>query len=148
MQPSGNATCWLHIPERLHKGNLGYCIHIVSSLFRAPQGNVYQHLQRVGYDAVCTSIVVAAELRFGAKKRSVPVLTAWVEQILSSIDIVPLNLPTGQTYAEVRGYLERIGQPIRPNDLLIASHAHSLGLIAVTNNIRLLLYRQPLTNHL
>ncbi|MGB3917376.1 PIN domain-containing protein [Thiothrix litoralis] len=41
--------------------------NIISNLFREPQGNVYQHLQRVGENTVCTSIVVAAELRFGAK---------------------------------------------------------------------------------
>ncbi|WP_374212356.1 PIN domain-containing protein [Thiothrix subterranea] len=41
--------------------------NIISNLFREPQGNVYKHLQRVGEGAVCTSIIVAAELRFGAK---------------------------------------------------------------------------------
>lgn len=110
--------------------------NIISSLFREPQGSVYQHLQRVGEGAVCTSIVVAAELRFGAKKHNAPALTAWVEQILSSIDILPLDAPVDQTYAEIRAYLEHAGQPIGPNDLLIAAHAISLGLIAVTDNIR------------
>lgn len=110
--------------------------NIISSLFREPQGSVYQHLQRVGEGAVCTSIVVAAELRFGAKKRNAPILTAWVEQILSSIDILPLDAPVDQTYTEIRAYLEHAGQPIGSNDLLIAAHAISLGLIAVTDNIR------------
>lgn len=108
--------------------------NIISSLFREPQGNVYQHLLRVGEEAVCTSIVVAAELRFGAQKRNSPVLTTWVEQILSSIDILPLNIPADQTYAEIRAHLEHAGQVIGPNDLLIAAHALSLDLIAVTNN--------------
>lgn len=108
--------------------------NIISSLFREPQGKVYKHLQRVGEDAICTSIIVAAELRFGAQKRAAPVLVAWVEQILSSIDILPLDAPADQTYAEIRAYLERTGQVIGPNDLLIAAHALQLGLVVVTDN--------------
>lgn len=108
--------------------------NIISSLFRSPQGNVYQHLQRVGEASVCTSIVVAAELRFGAKKRNSALLSAWVEQILLSIDVLPFDAPNDQTYAEIRAYLERTGQIIGPNDLLIAAHALSLDLILVTDN--------------
>ncbi|WGZ95508.1 MAG: type II toxin-antitoxin system VapC family toxin [Candidatus Thiothrix putei] len=108
--------------------------NIISNLFREPQGNVYQHLQRVGEGAVCTSIIVAAELRFGAKKRNSPALTAWVEQILSMIDVLPFDAPADHAYAEVRAYLEAAGQIIDPNDLLIASHALHLGLVAVTDN--------------
>lgn len=95
--------------------------NIISNLFREPQGNVYQHLQRVGEEAVCTSIVVAAELRFGAKKRNSPVLSAWVEQILTMIDVLPFDVPADHAYAEIRAYLEAAGQIIGPNDLLIAA---------------------------
>jgi tRNA(fMet)-specific endonuclease VapC len=109
--------------------------NIISSLLREPQGHVFRHLQQAGEEAVCTSIVVAAELRFGAKKRNSPALTAWVEEILSRIEVLPLTTPAEHTYAEIRAYLERTGQIIGSNDLLIAAHALSLGWVAVTDNV-------------
>jgi tRNA(fMet)-specific endonuclease VapC len=40
--------------------------NIVSDLVRNPQGKVAQSIRKVGETQVCTSIVVAAELRYGA----------------------------------------------------------------------------------
>jgi predicted nucleic acid-binding protein len=37
--------------------------NIVSALVRNPNGNVAQHIRKVGEAQVCTSIIVAAELR-------------------------------------------------------------------------------------
>ncbi|HRJ53799.1 MAG TPA: type II toxin-antitoxin system VapC family toxin [Candidatus Thiothrix moscowensis] len=108
--------------------------NIISSLYRQPHGSVYQYLQQVGESAVCTSIVVAAELRFGAQKKNSANLTMWVEQILASLDVLPLDAPADHAYAEVRTCLERTGQMIGANDLLIAAHALSLGLVIVTDN--------------
>ena len=45
--------------------------NIVSDLVRNPQGRVAQRVREVGEGDVCTSIIVAAELRFGAAKRGV-----------------------------------------------------------------------------
>jgi tRNA(fMet)-specific endonuclease VapC len=39
-------------------------------------------------------------------------------------------------YGSIRAALERIGQPIGVNDLHIAAHARSHGLILVSNNLR------------
>lgn len=109
--------------------------NILSSLYCQPQGLVYQHLQRVGEASVCTSLIVAAELRFGAHKRGSAVLSAWVEQLLGAIDVLPLDAPVDQRYAEIRAHLERTGQMIGANDLWIAAHALQLDLVLVTDNI-------------
>ena len=50
--------------------------NIVSDLVRDPQGRVTQRIRKVGEAQVCTSIIVAAELRYGAPKRASPRLTA------------------------------------------------------------------------
>jgi tRNA(fMet)-specific endonuclease VapC len=42
--------------------------NILSDLVRHPQGRVFQHIATVGEDSVCTSIIVACELRFGVVK--------------------------------------------------------------------------------
>ena len=50
--------------------------NIVSDLIRNPQGRVAAHIKRVGEAQVCTSIIVAAELRYGATKKGSPRLTS------------------------------------------------------------------------
>ena len=90
----------------------------------------------VGEQQVCTSIIVAAELRFGALKKNSPRLTAQLEAILNAIKVLPLGPPVDIVYGELRATLERGGQPIGANDLLIAAHALSLGYTVVTDNER------------
>lgn len=46
--------------------------NIVSDLIRNPQGTVAQHIRKVGEEQVCTSVIVAAELRYGAAKKGFP----------------------------------------------------------------------------
>lgn len=106
----------------------------VSHLIRAPQGIIRDRIAEVGEDAVCLSIVVAAELRFGAAKRKSQPLERRVEAILSAIPVLPLEAPVDAHYAEIRAELEAAGRPIGPNDLIIAAHARALGLTLVTHN--------------
>lgn len=109
---------------------------IVSDLVRRPAGPIAAKIAAVGEDAVLTSIVVAAEMRYGAAKKNSPRLTAQVEAVLSAIDVAALEPPCDLNYARVRTTLEAAGTPIGANDLLIASHALCLGCILVTDNER------------
>lgn len=109
--------------------------NILSDLVRQPQGRVARQIADVGEEQVCTSIIVAAELRFGAAKRAVPRLTRQVEAILAAISVRPLESPADEIYGHIRSELEHAGTPIGPNDLLIAAHALSLGCTLVTANV-------------
>lgn len=42
--------------------------NIISDLVRRPRGQVADRLAEVGEDSICTSVIVAAELRYGAEK--------------------------------------------------------------------------------
>ncbi len=110
--------------------------NIVSELIKHPNGKIFQQIASVGEQKVCTSIIVACELRFGALKRNSNRLTQQLETILNILPILPLADAVDQTYAEIRAYLEASGTPIGPNDLLIASHALVLNLTLVTANVR------------
>jgi tRNA(fMet)-specific endonuclease VapC len=114
----------------------GYLLdtNIVSDLVKNPQGRVAKRIAKVGEDAVATSIVVAAELRFGAAKKASARLIAQVDAILGALDIIPLDAPADATYAEARVALETAGTPIGGNDLLIAAQALALDWILVTDN--------------
>lgn len=110
--------------------------NIISDLMKNPQGKVAQHIAKVGEDAICTSIIVAAELEFGVQKKGSAKLQERLSIILSAIDILPLEKPAEQKYGELRHHLEAQGKPIGANDLLIASHALALKLCVVTRNTR------------
>ena len=108
--------------------------NIVSDLVRNPQGAVLRHIVRVGAEAVCVSIITAAELRYGCARKGSAKLLANVEAILGSIQILPLDVPVDAEYGGIRAELEAAVKPIGPNDLLIAAHAYSLGAGLVTAN--------------
>ena len=109
---------------------------VVSDLIRNPRGVAARRMATVGEDAVCTSIVVAAELRFGAVKSGSPKLADRIDLILSALEVLPLEPPADRHYGDIRQNLARRGTPIGPNDLLIAAHAQALDLMVVTANAR------------
>lgn len=109
--------------------------NIVSELARNPQGRVSERIAEVGSDAVCVSIVVAAELRFGCAKKGSMRLTAHIDAILESISVLALDLPADAEYGRIRNELEFAGTPIGPNDMLIAAHALAVGAVIVTANV-------------
>ena len=108
----------------------------LSDLIRNPRGALKGRLDTTEPDAVCTSIVVACELRFGASRKGSEVLTQRVEQLLDTLAVLPLDPPADEHYADIRATLERAGTPIGSHDLFIAAHARSRGMTLVTHNTR------------
>ena len=117
---------------------MGYLLdtNIVSDLVRNPQGRAAAWLQRIKGEQICTSVVVTAELRYGAIRRNSRRLNEQLEIVLSGIEILPLDFPADVRYGELRTQLEESGHTIGPNDLLIAAHALALGHTLVTDNER------------
>ena len=109
--------------------------NILSDLVRHPQGAVAKKIAVVGENEICISIIVAAELRFGAAKRNSARLSNQVETILAAMLVVPFDVSTDREYAKLRQLLESSGNSIGPNDLLIAAQARANGQILVTNNV-------------
>jgi tRNA(fMet)-specific endonuclease VapC len=110
--------------------------NIVSDLVRNPQGRIADRIAEVGEDAVCTSIVVAAELRYGAAKKGSERLTVQLERVLGALTILAFEEPADRTYGELRAKLEAAGTPIGGNDLLIAAQAMASDCAMVTDNER------------
>ena len=110
--------------------------NILSDLIRDPQGPVAQRISATGESMICTSIVVAAELRFGAEKSGSSTLADRIDLLLSAVEILPLETPADRHYGAVRQQLARQGTPIGPNDLLIAAQALALDLTVVTANVQ------------
>jgi tRNA(fMet)-specific endonuclease VapC len=108
--------------------------NILSDLVRNPQGKAAKRIAKVGEDNVCTSIIVAAELRYGCARSGSRRLIEAVEELLSEIDILPFDVPADATYGMIRSALEASGTPIGGNDLLIAAHAQAIAATIVTAN--------------
>jgi tRNA(fMet)-specific endonuclease VapC len=110
--------------------------NVISDLVRRPQGRVAERIHMVGEGEVSTSIVVAAELRYGATKKGSARLASQLEAVLGALEVLPFEVPADATYGTLRTRLERAGRTIGGNDLLIAAQAVTLGLTLVTDNER------------
>jgi tRNA(fMet)-specific endonuclease VapC len=110
--------------------------NIVSDLIRNPQGHIAARIAKVGEETVCTSIIVASELRYGATKKGSPRLSAQVDAVLGTLPILNFEPDADTHYGVLRTALEKAGRIIGANDLLIAAHALAVGAILVTDNAR------------
>ena len=110
--------------------------NIVSDLVRNPQGKIAEHIFKVGEAQVCTSVIVAAELRYGAEKKKSARLSAQLEAVLGALQVLPFEKPADAAYGSVRARLEQVGEPIGADDLLLAAQAIALDCILVTDNVR------------
>ena len=90
------------------------------------------HAQRMAI-----SSITLAELYYGAEKsqRVTQNLEA-VEEFTSLLEVLDYDARASQQYGEIKAELERRGQTIGLNDIHIAAHARSRGLILVSNNLR------------
>ncbi len=114
-----------------------YCLdtNILSSLIRLGRDSpVLARISEVGEMQICTSVVVAAEIRYGVAKKGSPRLAREAEAVLGALTILPLEEPVARYYGAIRTDLERRGTPIGPNDLLIAAQCLAGDLTLVTNN--------------
>jgi tRNA(fMet)-specific endonuclease VapC len=116
----------------------GYLLdtNIISDIIRNPAGSAARRIAQTDPKDICTSIIVAAELRYGCAKKGSATLLAKVEAVLEIIPVLPLDVPADSQYGGIRSELEAAGQTIGLNDLLIGAHAHALGLTLVTDNMR------------
>lgn len=82
------------------------------------------------------SSITLAELVHGAEKSSrVSENLSVIEDFCSRLEVLPYSKKAAQHYGAIRAALEKLGQPIGVNDLHIAAHARSEGLVLVTNNM-------------
>lgn len=112
--------------------------NIISTLMRDPHGHVTQRLNAARALTpelrVVTSVVVDGELRFGLARRPSTRLQGAYANVMQIIEVLALPPEAAQPYAALRTHLEAQGQPIGPNDALIAAHALALGATLVSGD--------------
>ncbi len=86
---------------------------------------------------MCISSITLAELLHGVEKSAKPDHNLrQVEDFVSRLEVLEYGAKAASHYGVIRTDLERKGTPMGVNDLHIAGHARSEGLILVTNNLR------------
>jgi tRNA(fMet)-specific endonuclease VapC len=74
--------------------------NIISDLIRNPKGKAAKRIAKVAEDSICTSVIVAAELRYGCAKSGSSRLLEAVEELLDEINILPFDVPPTPNTAE------------------------------------------------
>ncbi len=111
--------------------------NICSYIIRNKPQSIKTKLQEVEQNhTVALSSIVVSELLYGATKKDSPKLLRIVSAFIDNFIIYDYSKVSAQSYANIRTDLEKKGEIIGANDLLIASHALSLGAVLVTNNTR------------
>ena len=107
------------------------CIYVIK---RKPD-SVLAHLAQLKPGQLAMSAITFAELVNGAKKsKHVEANMARLNTLSEMLDIRSFDKRAALSYGSVRSSLEKKGEVIGGNDLLIASHALSLDWTLVTNN--------------
>jgi len=85
--------------------------------------------------ALCVSVITEGELLFGlARRPDAKRLHRAVSEFLRCVDVLPWDSTVAKHYGFVRAEMERHGMILAPLDLLIATHALSIGAVLVTND--------------
>ena len=86
---------------------------------------------------IAISSITLSELIYGAEKSAnVDKNLEAVEDFVSHLDVFSYDAKASQQYGQIKSGLEKRGELIGENDIHIAAHAISQGLILVSNNLR------------
>ena len=108
-----------------------------SYIMKRASDTLLKRLRKTPVSDVCISVITKSELLFGVEispRRQHD--QAALEAFLRYVEVLDFPDEAAPHYANIRGHLKTRGTMIGANDLLIAAHARSLGLVLVTNNTR------------
>ncbi len=110
---------------------------ISSYIMKGSEPNVMKRLASIPVGDVSISAISKAELMYGIEVSPRQAQDrARLDVFLRHMLVLDFPQDAASDYAEIRAWLKKRGTMIGANDLLIAAHARSLGLILVTNNTR------------
>jgi tRNA(fMet)-specific endonuclease VapC len=108
------------------------------ALFRWQNAGVLAHLQQRPPSEILLCSVVLAELWFGVERSDAAHRVSnlkLVDELVAKYETATFDNAAARDYATIRAHLFASGQPIGPNDMLIAAIARSRNATLVTNNV-------------
>lgn len=111
------------------------CVRLIRN--RPLIGGVLEERLNSHAHALATSTVVLMELLHGAAMSANPAREeGFVTSVLARLSVLDFDAAAAEHAADIKADLQRKGQLIGGNDILIAGHARSRGLVVVTGNLR------------
>lgn len=110
---------------------------ISSYVMKRANEQLLKKLRTVAVNDVCISVITKSELLYGVElspRRAQD--QAALKAFLNYVEVLNFPDEAADHYAKIRADLKSRGAMIGGNDLFIAAHARSLGLMLITNNIR------------
>jgi len=109
-----------------------------SFVIRRRPMEVKRHFDAAGHGNLSISVVVLAELLYGAELHPSKgaEIRCEIDDFRRRLRVLPWSERAAKHYARIRVSLRKVGTPIGNMDLLIAAHALAEGAILVTNNLR------------
>ena len=96
---------------------------------------ILEHFRSVAVFDICIPSIVLSELEFGARhSNSYEQNIKIIRQFISPYKIIPFTEKEAVEYGKIRQFLTTEGQPIGPNDMLIAATALANDAVLVTHN--------------
>jgi len=97
--------------------------------------DVVRRLIAVPMASLCISAITEGELLFGlAKRPAAKQLHVAVREFLKRVEVLPWDSVAAEHYGTLRATMASQGKVLSPLDMLIATHALSVGAILVTND--------------
>ena len=110
--------------------------NICSYILRRHPAEMIEHFSRLDRDTLWLSVIVVAELRYGARRLRSARFSAAIEAWIADFIVLDWSPTAASQYAEIRARLQEAGTPIGNMDLMIAAHALAEDSVVVTNNAR------------
>jgi tRNA(fMet)-specific endonuclease VapC len=108
------------------------------ALVRWHNAGILTQLKQHPSDEILLCSVVLAELWFGAERSDAAHRAnnlKLVDELAAKYQSLPFDNAAARDYATIRAHLFASGQPIGPNDMLIAAIARSCSATLVTHNV-------------
>jgi len=116
-----------------------FCLdtNIWSYLLRTPNEVLIRKINACRSPDICLTELIRGELLYGAKRSSrAEFLKTRIEDLVSPYSILPFDRIAAEHYADIRTDLERSGNLVSPNDLIIAATVRAADATLVTANFR------------
>lgn len=111
--------------------------NIIIYFINGKYSSIIDKIKKISSQSIVIPSIVLAEIEYGAKK-SVDynkTITKY-RQFINVFSIEQFDMHAAQEYGIIRSSLEKAGNLIGPNDMLIASIVKANDGILVTNNVR------------
>jgi tRNA(fMet)-specific endonuclease VapC len=117
----------------MHFLDTNICIYFLNGTYEA----IGNHFRKISPKEIQIPSIVKAELLFGLEKsKRKNEIKEKYEQFLDAFEIIPFDDSAAYQYANIRFELEKKGNLIGGNDLIIASTVLSRQGILITHNVK------------